>query len=325
MRPLRDMPIKQKLMAIIMSVAAIALLFAGAALILVDVALFRGGLQRDLSALAQIVADNSTAAVSFEDPASAEEMLSALKARPHVLAACIYQPDEALFAKYSRPGVERECSPPATSRNGVRFTSAAVTVQHPIVLKGRQIGTLVLVYDMREMYERIRLFGGIVLAVLLASSLIAFLLSSRLRKIIATPISQLAQTATSVSNTRDYSIRAQKLSGDEMGVLVDGFNEMLASIQSRDKELQGALGAREAALREAQSARDFLKTTLASIGDAVIATDSEGRTVFANPVACRLLRCDEREIIGRYLGDAMRLVNEQTRAEIENPVCPGAA
>ena len=118
-----------------------------------------------------------------------------------------------------------------------------------------------LLYDLNEIGERITLYGVIVLAILLASSLIALLLSSKLRSLIATPISHLAQAATSVSETRDYSIRARKLSGHELGVLVDTFNEMLARVQRRDDELKQALRAREEALVETQQARDSLKET----------------------------------------------------------------
>ena len=91
--------------------------------------------------------------------------------------------------------------------------------------------------------------------VLLAASLLAFLLSSHLRRLIAEPISRLVSATTSVSKTGDYGVRAQKLSGDEMGVLVDRFNEMLAGIQSRDSELKKALADREAALQEAEDER----------------------------------------------------------------------
>ncbi len=97
-----------------------------------------------------------------------------------------------------------------------------------------------LLYDLGEVTERIKLYGSTVFGVLLASSLLAFLLSSRLRAVIATPISQLVRATTPVSETGDYSTRAEKLSGDELGVLVDRFNEMLAGIQSRGN--RGALG-----------------------------------------------------------------------------------
>lgn len=127
-------------------------------------------------------------------------------------------------------------------------------MSHPIVLTGRRIGTLVLLYDLGLLSERVELFGATVFGVLLVSSLFAFLLSSRLRDTIAIPISQLARAATSVSGSGDYSIRAQKLSGDELGVLADRFNEMLAGIQSRDANLRTALCEREEALREAEKA-----------------------------------------------------------------------
>ena len=131
---------------------------------------------------------------------------------------------------------------------------------------------------------------------MLVSSFVAFLLSSRLRAIIAGPISQLANATRSVSETRDYSIRAQKLSGDELGALADGFNEMLAQIQSQDSDLRKALLAQAAALKESQELRESLRTTLASIGDAVISTDAQGRVVFVNAVAQILLGLQEKPI-----------------------------
>ena len=116
-------------------------------------------------------------------------------------------------------------------------------VSRAILLNGRQIGTLVLLYDLGEINERIKLYGTTVLGVLLFSIVIAFLLSSSLRDVIATPISRLVSATTIVSDTGDYSVRAQKLSGDELGVLVDRFNEMLSGIQSRDSNLRTALRA----------------------------------------------------------------------------------
>jgi PAS domain S-box-containing protein len=188
------------------------------------------------------------------------------------------------------------------------------------MLRERRIGTLVALYELDELYARMRLYGLSVLLIVGASGFLAFLLSTPLQTMIATPISRLAQTTAAVSKTRDYRIRADKLSRDELGVLVDGFNAMLERIESRDRELREALAAREEALKDAGDARDFLKTTLASIGDAVIATGVEGAIVFANPVACSLVRWTEEEAVGRHLNDVLRLVNENTRQPIESPV-----
>jgi PAS domain S-box-containing protein len=272
---------------------------------------------RELTALAQITADNSTASLEFDDHQSARETLAALKARTHLVIACLYRIDGTVFERYSRPGGQLACPSSDTSEQ-LRFTSTDVLLSHPVVLGGRRIGSLALLFDLGEVYERMGLYGATVLVLLLLASLISVLLSSRLRAVIVTPIVQLARAAKSVAESRNYAIRVGKLSNDELGVLVDAFNEMLSGIQSRDNNLKQALVEREEALRETQRTRDSLETTLASIGDAVISTDVEGRIVFANRVAKSLLRSDE--IVGRSLDEVFRIVNEFTRANVESPV-----
>ncbi|HEX3746672.1 MAG TPA: ATP-binding protein [Bryobacteraceae bacterium] len=235
-RSFRDLPIRQKLVVSMMTTTVIALLLAAFGIVAIDSLLFRGYLRRDLSALSRIIADNSTASLAFDDPKSAAETLATLRARSHVVDACVFQPDGAIFASYSRP--ESTGCPPMSRNTGITFTARGLVVAQPIMLSGRQIGTLMLLYDLGEIWERIRLYGSTVFGLLLVSSLLAFLLSSKLRTIIAKPVSDLVRATTSVSQTGDYSTRAEKLTGDELGVLVDRFNDMLAGIQSRDDALR---------------------------------------------------------------------------------------
>ncbi len=157
-----------------------------------------------------------------------------------------------------------------------------LTVSHGIVLSGRRIGTLVLVYDLAEIVGRVKVFGAAVFGVLLISSLIAFLLSSNLRAAIAMPISQLVRAATLVSETEDYSVRAQKLSGDELGVLVDRFNQMLAGIQSRDTDLRTALHDREEALRDAEKARERFRFMAESMPQKIFTATPDGEIDYLN-------------------------------------------
>jgi PAS domain S-box-containing protein len=254
MRNLRDIPIRQKLVIIIMVTTTAALLLASLGIVLADSLLFRGYLRRDLSALTRIIADNSTAALAFNDPKSASETLAALRARPHVLGACIYRLDATILAGYSRQN--NFVCPPVETESAIRFTRDQLTAAAPVLLSGRRIGSLLLVYDLGEIYDRIVLYGSTVLGVLLVSSALALLLSSKLRAVIATPISQLVRATTSVAQTGDYGIRAQRFSNDEMGTLVDRFNEMLAGIQSRDNDLKKALLDREAALKDVERERE---------------------------------------------------------------------
>src|ERR1051325_11409510 len=124
---LRNAPIKQKLLLITVGTTAVALLLAGAGIVGVDAALFRDALQRDLTALARIVGDNSTAALDFNDPNVARENLSALRARPNMVAACLFRTDGMLFARYSRPGGPTSCPPPSAAEES-RFSGEGLTV-----------------------------------------------------------------------------------------------------------------------------------------------------------------------------------------------------
>ncbi|HEY4362028.1 MAG TPA: ATP-binding protein [Bryobacteraceae bacterium] len=281
MRPFRDIPIRQKLMLIVMVTTGAAMLFAATGVVALDSFLFRNSLRRDLSSLAQIIADNSTAAAAFSDERSAAETLNALRARPHVASACIYLVDGTMLAGYSRAG-ETDTCPAARGSNELRFGSSGVTVSQAIVLSGRRVGTLMLFYDLGEITERIEVFGAIVLGVLLMSSVIAFLLSSRLRSIIATSISQLVSASRSVSETNDYSIRARKVSNDELGVLADRFNEMLAGIQSRDDTLRAALRDREEALHDAETARERFRFMAESMPQKIFTATPRGDVDYFN-------------------------------------------
>jgi hypothetical protein len=142
MHPFRDMPIKQKLMVIIMSVTAAALLLSGAGIVIADSILFRSATERDISVLAQILADNSTAALAFEDPQTAIQTLASLKARPHLIAACIYRPDGSIFATYVRPGAATGCPagrPQGREPDEMRITSTGLLIRRPIALSQRRI------------------------------------------------------------------------------------------------------------------------------------------------------------------------------------------
>ncbi len=326
-RSFADVPIRTKLIVITMVTTATALVVAGIGVVTLESIFFRAYLLRDLPTLARIIGDNSTAALSFDDDAAATETLSALRFRAHVVAACIYRNDGTALARYLRAPEGTPCPVRMEARSAqsgdgdqIHSTSDALIISHPVMLRGLRIGTLLLTYDFDELYQQIELYGGTVFAVLLFASLVAFILSAKLRALIATPLSSLARTASSVSESKDYRIRAPKAGNDELGILVDSFNAMLSGIQSRDLDLRRALQGREEALEDAKNARDSLATTLESIGDAVLSTDVEGRIVLVNTAAKALLRQPEDEMIGKPLSEVVQLIDEMSGEKVDNPV-----
>src|SRR5271156_6096160 len=146
MTKFRDRPIGQKLVIISMATTAVAMLLAGAGIVLADAILFRGYLQRDLSALTRIVADNSTGALAFEDPDSAAQTLGALRARPHVNGACIYRSDGSMLAQYARD--QGFHCPPPDREQAIHLSGVNLVGSQPILLNGRRIGTLMLEYGL---------------------------------------------------------------------------------------------------------------------------------------------------------------------------------
>ena len=209
-----------------------------AALFTFQVLNFRSNFQRDTATLAAVIANNSTAAMAFKDDQAATEVLSALQAKPSVLAANLVLPDGSLFAPFGKreDAHTRSQFPPA---GGYRFVCGHLLVTQPVKLKGERLGTLYLRSDYRQTFlELLGFYGLVVMGIIAVSSGLAAFLSSRLGRTITNPVLQMAQTARIVGEKKDYSVRAVVGSrGDELGRLAESFNEMLSRIQSQDAAL----------------------------------------------------------------------------------------
>ncbi len=235
----RDLSIKRKLVFMAMVSCLVALLLTASAFTVYEVISFRRMVSHELTTIAQMLARNSTAVLAFNDPAAAEDTLAALKAEPRIASAAIYRQDGRVFARYTRPGQKPEAmgKPPS---DGAYFADGQLRVFHSVRVDGDRVGTVYLRSDMEEIRSRLLQYSGIALVVLAVGSLVALLVASKLQRLISRPILNLAETASLVAMDRDYSARAQKTTNDEMGVLVERFNEMMAHIQSRDTALQSA-------------------------------------------------------------------------------------
>jgi signal transduction histidine kinase len=174
----------------------------------------------------------------FNDPARAADTLGALAAERHVLWACIYGQDGRRLAGYVRGGGAIEF-PPAPQTPGHRFAGGRLQLSTPIVLDGERIGMVLLESDLEEIRDRLSRYAGIGALVLLASSLVALLLSSQLQRLISEPILRLAQAARAVSERKDFSVRVAQgeAHGDELGLLVVAFDEMLEQIEQAQQRL----------------------------------------------------------------------------------------
>lgn len=225
-------------------VSAPALVLACLAFLAYDVATFRQDLLRTLSAQARIVGLNSISAVVFNDAQSAENTLSALRSSPNIISATIQTVDGRTFASFARnpKDAQVELPPLPNGQNEAHwFRSDEVLLASSVVLDGKRTGTVYIRSDLKEMNRRVVQYTGIAGIVLGLSLIAALLVSAAFRRSVARPVVELAKVAQVVSQDKNYSIRAP-LNGDrdEIGVLIESFNEMLAQIQSKDAALQQA-------------------------------------------------------------------------------------
>jgi PAS domain S-box-containing protein len=217
-----------------------ALVLASGAFLIHDLVRFRESMVHALSTQADIVGYSSISPLLFDDAAAASQTLSALTAEPRVTAAAVYDEEGKLFATYARADLGGTFQGPAAlpaASDDFHFEPQYLTVSRRIVFKGEPVGAVYLQSDLEELSSRLRQMLGTGLVVLSLSILLALVVSSRMQQALSKPISMLAAAAKRVSQQKDYSVRVTAPeSRDELGLLIETFNEMLSQIQQRDAQ-----------------------------------------------------------------------------------------
>ena len=238
----QNISIKRKLTWIIMIASGAALLLVAACFVTYEMVSRRQNMTRDLATLAEVLGNESTAALSFDETNRTSEILSALRGKKQIVAAALYNESGKRVAVYKQRAAAAQMFPERPENTGARFDADHLFLFHEIRLDNQKVGTLYLKSDLRELDERLTRYGGMVILVLLVSSAVTYFLSGFLQRVISRPIYHLAETAKVVSTEKKYSVRATKHGNDELGQLIDGFNEMLGQIQERDAALQNSNG-----------------------------------------------------------------------------------
>lgn len=234
----RDLSIKYKIALIVLLTSGMALVLAGASLVTFDVRSYKTALVSDLSVKADIIAANSTAALAFEDYDSAKQTLSGLVHEYRILVAYLLSAEGLTFASYSRGDVQNQHRKPVLREEGFFFAEDFLAVRRPIYFDGEVLGHIYIEADLGDVAQRVQNFVATVVAISAVTLIIIMLLTSRLQRIISAPLLALAGLAKQISKDRDYSVRAEKTANDEVGTLIEGFNEMLEQIAERDERLE---------------------------------------------------------------------------------------
>jgi signal transduction histidine kinase len=233
---LKDLPIQRKLMRVFLLTTCAVLSLTCTAYFAYEFVTFRHTTVRELSTLSKVIASNSTAALAFYNRDDAKEVLSAVRAAPHIVAVALYDENGELFTYYPEE-LAPEAFPPFIDQSGYFSDERHLVGYEPVLQSGKRLGTLFIKSDMGAIYDRLMLYTLIAVIVIALSLLVAYLLSKRLQAEISSPILRLAETAKAVSDRKDYSVRAEKTTEDEIGLLTEAFNQMLSRIEEQTQEI----------------------------------------------------------------------------------------
>jgi signal transduction histidine kinase/ActR/RegA family two-component response regulator len=186
--------------------------------------------------LADVLAQNTQAALAFQDESAAKQTLHALQAEPFVIDACLYNSNYAPFAEYHR-GDQPTLAPTQPGEDGPRFESDSLVVVRPVVLNNRRIGTLYLETSLQGLHDRLKVFSELAFGILFFSVAVAFALSAWLQRPISQPILILTEAARRIAAENDFSFRVTPRWSGEAGQLTEAFNQLLKSIAERDSSL----------------------------------------------------------------------------------------
>lgn len=233
-----------------MLITGLSLILACTAFVIYELISFRTTLTREMVSIANIIGANSTAPLEFNDSEAGNETLKGLEADLRILKAVIYTNDNKIFSSYIRTSNSNQKIPNRPPPEGDYVQGGFLNLAQPILLDKRKIGVIYIQVDLHEMTARIWKYGAILTSVLFLSILVAYLMSFRLEKWVSQPILNLIETVDRVSMTKNYALRAKKESDDEIGFLVERFNDMLIQIEEKNSALQTANDELEARVEE---------------------------------------------------------------------------
>jgi len=253
-RRFRNLPLRYKLNTIILSVCSFTLLLTFAIAYTSQWFLYKRTALEELQSLSEIISDNSTAALLFQDHEALNRNLRSLARKSSILQAAIYQPDGSPVVTFSKESPQNIHQPLMENgelkQKGYLIDNKHIAILNPIILDKEEVGFIYLQYSMEQIYNLLLESAGHLLLIVSGGLIVAILLANHLQKIITHPVRELATAIQQVSKEKNYSLRVEQSSKDELGLLAAGFNNMLRQIQLRDEKMEEQIRDRTAKLQQ---------------------------------------------------------------------------
>lgn len=230
----RNLPIRSKLMASIMSVAGISLLLGLGINTFQEVRSYRKDLVRQARTQTNVIGEYCIPALDFGDREGARQILSRLHVHDQILAARLLDSENQPFASYGDDHVFAMISP----HEMALFRDQQFFMSRPLTYRGQAFGVLQVCFSTHGLNERMRTQLRDVLLLFFVILGCAFAAAKLLQRAIQDPILHLVDVTHRLSEREDHSVRLQKRGDDEVGRLYDSFNHMMDAIERRERHLK---------------------------------------------------------------------------------------
>ena len=233
----KSLPIKSKIIFVVVITSFSVLLLTWIAFLIQDRTRSKESMLQNLSSMALMIADRSTAALMFQDEQAAAETLSALRVNRSVIAAGIYNEKGEIFAHYQNSAERSVSLPKKLFQDGITFENQFIRITEPIIMEANEVGKVFILADTREFnlqWSNFLLLSGVIL---MLAAILAYILAARLQRLISEPIDSLTETVKTIAYNKDFTLRAEHFSDDEIGELVESFNFMIETIDVQNTQI----------------------------------------------------------------------------------------
>lgn len=280
--------IQGKLTIIIVLISTLSLLLAASMFTFFQLREHRFSMIESLTSVANITADNAQAAVLFENKSDAHMILSEFSNDARIQTAAIYTADKKLFTAYDLSNDDIsflfEFSDPTKP---YQFDEDLFHMYQEIILQGSDqiIGYVYLKSNLDVIYQQLRKNILVTTVIVFSVLLLTILLTSKLQKIISSPIHKLSQATNTIKNEKNYSIRVNSDDYLEIQQLCEGFNSMLDALEQQNADLLHL--------------QNYLSNIIDSMPSVLIGVDAYNTVTQWNSEAHRLTGLSSEDAIGQ--------------------------
>ncbi|WKJ90632.1 ATP-binding protein [Methylomonas montana] len=255
--------ISRKLSNILRLMVILSLLVATISLSIREYTALQQAIGQKLTLTANMIGQNSSFALLFDDSQTAQEVLDALAHDPDIISGQIQTPNGKTLVRYEKSASNWHAWWPD-------WLPKTRQVTQPILHKNQQIvGHITLIASLKQDYHTLIINTAADTGIILIALSIVALYVQRLQRSFLGPLLRLANTARQIEKDHDYSRRAQYTGNDEISDLAEAFNNMLAQIQAHETDLESQVRNRtselESAKRDAESANQAKSQFLANM------------------------------------------------------------